>query len=157
MSVAPTSATAAALTLTAATATASATATPPQRPAPAPPIREQLINRQALENIRALSANNGDALLERVLQAYLDDTPTHLNTIRAAIDSGSTVQLRRAAHSLKSSSGNVGADALAQRCKEMELLGRNDTIAGAAALLDDMERSFQAVRQALGAILEKEI
>ncbi len=123
----------------------------------APPPRESLINRQALENIRALSAGNGEALLEKVLHAYLDDTPTHLRTIKSAIDSGSTVQMRKAAHSLKSSSANVGADALAQRCKEMEQLGRNDTTAGAAALLDDMERSFQAVRQALGAILEKEI
>ncbi|WP_090327597.1 response regulator [Duganella sp. CF517] len=121
------------------------------------PLQEPLINRHALENIRALSASNGDALLERVLQAYLEDTPTHLRTIKSAIDSGSTVQIRKAAHSLKSSSANVGADALAQRCREMEQLGRNDTTAGAAALLDDMERSFQAVRQALGAILEKEI
>ncbi|MEO5932701.1 MAG: response regulator, partial [Duganella sp.] len=123
-------------------------------PAPAP---EPLINRQALENIRALSTGNGEALLERVLHAYLEDTPTHLRTLRSAIDSGGTVQMRKAAHSLKSSSANVGAYALAQRCKEMEQLGRNDTTAGAAALLDDMERSFQAVRQALGAILEKEI
>jgi signal transduction histidine kinase/DNA-binding response OmpR family regulator/HPt (histidine-containing phosphotransfer) domain-containing protein len=134
---------------------------PPDEPetsvAAAPPLQEPLINRQALENIRALSASNGDALLERVLQAYLEDTPTHLRTIKSAIDSGSTVQIRKAAHSLKSSSPNVGADALAQRCREMEQLGRNDTTAGAAALLDDMERSFQAVRQALGAILEKEI
>ena len=92
-----------------------------------------------------------------MLQAYLDDTPTHLQTLKSAIDSASTVQMRKAAHSLKSSSANVGADALAQRCKEMEQLGRNDTTAGAAVLLDEMERSFQAVRQALGAILEKEI
>ena len=136
---------------------APAVAAAPPAAAPVAPAREALINRQALENIRALSASNGDALLERVLQAYLDDTPIHLRTIKSAIDSGSTVQIRKAAHSLKSSSANVGADALAQRCKEMEQLGRNDTTAGAAALLDDMERSFQAVRQALGAILEKEI
>jgi len=114
------------------------------------------INRQALDNIRALSASNGDALLERVLQAYLDDTPSHLRALQQAIATGNTVQLRKAAHSLKSSSANVGATALAQHSKEMEQLGRNDTTAGAAPLLAEMERSFQAVRQALGAILEKE-
>ncbi|MFS2007527.1 response regulator [Duganella sp. CT11-25] len=123
-------------------------------PAAAP---DQQINRQALNNIRALSATHGDALLERVLQAFLEDTPTHLQTIRQAIASGNAVQMRKAAHSLKSSSANVGADALAQRAKELELLGRNNTTAGAAALLAEMERSFQAARQALGAILEKEI
>ena len=142
--------------ITGAPAGTAAAAAPPAA-ATVPPLLEPLINRQALENIRALSASNGDALLERVLQAYLEDTPAHLRTIKAAIDSGSTVQIRKAAHSLKSSSANVGADALAQRCREMEQLGRNDTTAGAAALLDEMERSFQAVRQALGAILEKEI
>jgi signal transduction histidine kinase/CheY-like chemotaxis protein len=124
---------------------------PPALPAP------DQINRQALNNIRALSASNGDALLERVLQAFLEDTPTHLHTIGQAIANGNTSQMRKAAHSLKSSSANVGADALAQRCKELEQLGRHDTTAGAAALLAEMERSFQAARQALGAILEKEI
>jgi signal transduction histidine kinase/DNA-binding response OmpR family regulator len=118
---------------------------------------DQQINRRALNNIRALSATNGDALLERVLQAFLEDTPTHLQTIRQAIASGHAGQMRKAAHSLKSSSANVGADALAQRTKELELLGRNNTTAGAAVLLAEMERSFQAARQALGAILEKEI
>ncbi|MHA4870485.1 response regulator [Duganella sp. PWIR1] len=114
------------------------------------------INRQALDNIRALSPNNGDALLERVLQAFLRDTPAHLNIIRQAIAIDDAEQLRKAAHSLKSSSANVGASALSQRSKELEQLGRNDTTAGAAALLADMERYFQAARQALGALLEKE-
>jgi hypothetical protein len=43
-----------------------------------------------------------------------------------------------------------------QRSKELEQLGRNHTTAGAAPLLADMEHSFQAARQALGALLEKE-
>jgi len=124
-------------------------------PAPAPP-GEDVIHQQALDNIRALSPANGDALLERVLQAFLSDTPALLHTIQLAIASDDAGQLRKAAHSLKSSSANVGAHALAQRCKEIEQLGRNNTTAGAAALLADMERSFQAARQALGALLEKE-
>ncbi|MQA23706.1 response regulator, partial [Rugamonas rivuli] len=130
---------------------------PAPEPAPAATAFGGEINRQALDNIRALSASNGNALLERVLQAYLDDTPSHLRALQQAIATGNTVQLRKAAHSLKSSSANVGAVALAQHSKEMEQLGRNDTTAGAAILLAEMERSFQAVRQALGAILEKEI
>jgi len=129
---------------------------PEVKEAPAVAMPHSEINRQALQNIRALSATNGDALLDRVLHAYLDDTPSHLHTLRQAIAAGDTGQLRKAAHSLKSSSANVGADALAQRCRELEQLGRNDTTAGAAVLLADMERTFQAVRQALGAILEKE-
>jgi signal transduction histidine kinase/CheY-like chemotaxis protein len=115
-----------------------------------------LINLQALEHIRALSPSNGDALLERVLHAFLRDTPQHLHAIRQAIAADDAEQLRKSAHSLKSSSANIGARVLAQRSKELEQLGRNHTTAGAAPLLADMEHSFQAARQALGALLEKE-
>lgn len=125
-------------------------------PADAGPPAGDAIQRQALDNIRALSPHNGGALLERVLQAFLRDTPLHLQAMRQAIASGNAVQLRKAAHSLKSSSANVGAQALAQRSKELEQLARNDTTAGAAPLLAEMEHSFQAARQALGALLEKE-
>jgi signal transduction histidine kinase/DNA-binding response OmpR family regulator len=131
----------------------------PDEPPPLPaalPSAEHTINPQALQNIRALSATNGDALLERVLQAYLKDTPPHLQALRQALAAGDTEQLRKTAHSLKSSSANVGALTLSQRCKDLEQLVRSNTTAGAAELLADMERSFQAVRQALGALLEKE-
>ncbi|NYE61112.1 signal transduction histidine kinase/CheY-like chemotaxis protein [Duganella sp. 1224] len=130
---------------------------PAPAPAPAPALpADDIINQQALDNIRALSPANGDALLERVVHAFLNDTPAHLQTLRQAIAAGDAGQMRKSAHSLKSSAANVGADALAQRSKELEQLGRNDTTAGAAVLLADMERSFQAARQALGAMLEKE-
>ena len=131
---------------------------PPKLAAPAPviPAAADLINHQALDNIRALSPANGNALLERVLHAYLRDTPGHLNNLRGAIAARDTASLRKAAHSLKSSSANVGAEALAQLCKDMEQLGRNDIIDGTDNLLAAMERAFQSASQALGAILEKE-
>jgi len=133
------------------------TAPAPEAPPLPPAAEDSPINRQALDNIRALSPGNGDALLERVLHAFLHDTPGQLQTLRQAIANDNALQLRKTAHSLKSSSANVGAHGMAQRCKELEQLGRNNTTAGAAALLADTERSFQAARQALGAILEKEI
>ncbi len=135
-----------------------ATSAPAEPPPPPtlPPQDEHVINLQALDHIRALSPANGDALLERVLNAFLTDTPAHLHTIRQAIAAGDAGQLRKSAHSLKSSAANVGADALARYSKELEQLGRNATTAGAAVLLADMDRSFQAARQALGAMLEKE-
>ncbi|HJV00276.1 MAG TPA: response regulator [Burkholderiaceae bacterium] len=140
-------------------ATASPAPAPVTPPAPAPtalPGTHDNINRQALDNIRALSPGNGNALLERVLQAYVSDTPTHLQALRQAIAAADASSVRKAAHSLKSSSANVGAEALAQACKEMEQLGRNGSTVGAADMLAGMEREFQAVRQSLNTILEKE-
>jgi two-component system sensor histidine kinase/response regulator len=119
-------------------------------------IQRDAINRHALDNIRALSADRGDALVHKVIAAYVDDTPGHLRTLRQAIAGVDPGKLRKVAHSLKSSSANVGAETLAQMCKEMETLGRTDTTVGAAVILTDMEQEFQAVRHSLSAILEKE-
>ncbi len=119
-------------------------------------IQRVVINRHALENIRALSADRGDALVAKVIAAYVDDTPAHLQTLRRAIAGLDAGCVRKVAHSLKSSSANVGAESLAQMCKEMETLGRADTTVGAAVILIDMEQEFQAVRHSLSAILEKE-
>ncbi|MGO4380792.1 response regulator [Pseudoduganella sp. RAF53_2] len=111
------------------------------------------INRQALDAIRALSADHGEILLHRVLHAFIDDTPTHLHMLRQAIDSVDTGVMRKAAHSLKSSSANVGADALAKLCRELEHLGRTDSTEGAANLLMEAEQEFQSVRRSFSAIL----
>ncbi|HEV7817176.1 MAG TPA: response regulator [Janthinobacterium sp.] len=130
---------------------ASASATPAAAAA-----AKTAINRHALENIRALSASDGDALLQRVIHAYVDDTPQHLQALRMAIAALDTEHIRKAAHSLKSSSANIGAEALAQLCKAMETLGRSASTDGAAGILTDMEQEFLAVRHSLSAILEKE-
>jgi two-component system sensor histidine kinase/response regulator len=131
-------------------------------PPPAPPpimrdaISRDVINLHALENIRALSKDRGDALVQKVIAAYVDDTPQHLRTLRQAIVGLDSGNLRKVAHSLKSSSANVGAETLAQMCKDMENLGRTETTEGASGILIDMEQEFQAVRHSLTAILEKE-
>jgi len=91
-----------------------------QLPVSAAPPAGQPLNRQALENIRALSHADGDALLERVILAFTSETPRQLSAMRAAIAGADAEALRKVAHSLKSGSANVGADGLAQLCKEME-------------------------------------
>jgi signal transduction histidine kinase/DNA-binding response OmpR family regulator/HPt (histidine-containing phosphotransfer) domain-containing protein len=119
-------------------------------------IQRDVVNRAALEKIRMLSRERGDALVQKVIAAYVDDTPQQLSTLRRAIDGMDTGNVRRIAHTLKSASANVGADALAALCKAMEHLGRADTTEGADSLLTNMEQEFQAVRDSLTALLEKE-
>jgi two-component system sensor histidine kinase/response regulator len=119
-------------------------------------IQREVINRAALEKIRALSRERGDALVQKVVAAYVGDVPQQLRTLRDAIAGLDAGGVRRIAHTLKSASANVGADALAALCKALEHLGRADTTEGAGAILTDMEQEFQAVRHSLTAMLEKE-
>jgi len=119
-------------------------------------IQREVINGAALDKIRALSRDGGDVLVQKVINAYVGDVPRHLRTLRQAIGGVDAGTVKRVAHSLKSASANVGAEALAGLCKDLEQLGRADTIDGADALLADMEHAFQAVRDSLHAMLEKE-
>ena len=140
-------------------AATAATAAPAASPRPAAAARNAggSINRHALEAIRALNADKGEMLLQRVLHAFIGDTPRRLASLREAIAAGNAASIRKAAHSLKSASANVGADTLAQLSKDMEQLGRNDTTGGAAALLATMEQEFSAVRDTLSSMFAKEI
>jgi two-component system sensor histidine kinase/response regulator len=117
-------------------------------------IQRDVINARALDNIRALSQQGGDALVQKVIAAYVGDAPQHLRTLRQAVGGQDAATIRRVAHSLKSASANVGADTLARLCKDLEQMGRSASVAGAATLLTDMEEEFQAVRQSLNAMLE---
>ena len=113
------------------------------------------INPLALDAIRALNAGHGEALLARVISVFLQDTPHQLASLREAIEAGDTETIRKTAHSLKSSSANVGADALARLCKELEQLGRSGQTDGTASLHTALEREFQSAQGSLSAILPK--
>ena len=125
-------------------------------PAPPQPACHDPVNLAALDNIRALSRAGGDALVQKVVAAFVGDTPRHLAALRQSLAAGDAEALRRIAHSLKSASANIGAARLATLCKELEQLGRADTVDGADRILADMEREFLSVRESLNALLEKE-
>ena len=130
-------------------------ARPPRSGMPAP-AQDDPVDRAALDNIRALSRDAGDVLVQKVINAYMGDTPRHLHALRQAANTGDAGNLRRIAHGLKSASANIGAARLAALCRDLEQLGRNGSVDGAASLLADLEREFQSVRQSLHALLEKE-
>ena len=54
---------------------------------------------------------------------------------------------------MKSSSANVGADALAAQCRELEALGRSGNVAAAAPVLAQLDAELARVRAALEAQL----
>ena len=114
------------------------------------------INHTALENIRALSRDNGDALVHKVIAAYVGDTPRQLHALRQALGEGDAESVRRVAHGLKSASANIGAGHLSGLCRDLEQLGRSGNVDSGGPLLSDLEREFRSVRQALHASLEKE-
>jgi HPt (histidine-containing phosphotransfer) domain-containing protein len=70
-----------------------------------------------------------------------------------SVENGDAKGLHMAAHSLKSSSAYVGAMHLSALAKELELMGRSNSLQGAAELAERLKKEFMLVMAAL----EKEI
>jgi CheY-like chemotaxis protein len=123
--------------------------------APPAAVAPAVINPFALDAIRALSAEQGELLLQRVISTFLQDTPSQLAILHEAVAESDPATIRKTAHSLKSSSANVGADALARLFKDLEQMARAGLTDRAPDLIAQLEREFQSVRQSLSLILPK--
>ncbi len=57
--------------------------------------------------------------------------------------------MREAAHSLKSSSANLGAARLAMLCRDLEAMGRNADIEEGSVKFKELQSEFELVCKAL--------
>jgi signal transduction histidine kinase/CheY-like chemotaxis protein/HPt (histidine-containing phosphotransfer) domain-containing protein len=92
-------------------------------------------------------------LFERLIETYLGHTPKTVESLANAVADGNVAALKLAAHSLKSSSANVGARRVAELARRLEALAAGNEPAAVAALACDLEAEFEAVRREFQATL----
>lgn len=121
-----------------------------EKPAdPAPSARSALLDPQALQALRALRRKNGPDVLRNVIEAYLTDSPGILASMSRAVALADAGAIRRAAHSLKSSSAFVGAVNLSEQCKVLETKARENQLDDATKHLSAIEIELEIVKRAL--------
>ncbi|MBT8076404.1 MAG: Hpt domain-containing protein, partial [Gammaproteobacteria bacterium] len=91
----------------------------------------------------------GGALLERVINVYLEEAPVAIRKMQIAVDKDDAGALGRAAHKFKSGNMQLGAEHLADLCAQLEKLGRLGTTAGGQAILADMQLELVNVKNLL--------
>jgi HPt (histidine-containing phosphotransfer) domain-containing protein len=87
-----------------------------------------------------------------LIDAYLGEAPTLLDQIETAIGANDADALRMAAHSLKSSSGNIGGNGLSDIARELENLGRDGKADATGDLLAQAQQEFSRIEAALNEI-----
>jgi CheY-like chemotaxis protein len=129
-----------------------AQARPRETPAPLAPPPETVLDPRILQDLRELGGAQAAAIIQDLCQTYLTTAPTLLAQIQTALAGEDWETLRQAAHSLGSSSANLGAQAFAQACRQWE----NSARAGMApdSAFSDLEQSYQQVEAALGRLGE---
>jgi CheY-like chemotaxis protein/HPt (histidine-containing phosphotransfer) domain-containing protein len=89
-----------------------------------------------------------------IIKVYLEETQALLTTLRAAVETGAAPKVAAAAHTLKSTSGYMGAQPMADLCALLEEQGRGGSLAPeATAWLAQLETAFQYTRRALDTAL----
>src|SRR5688572_27810512 len=86
-------------------------------------FKDELTN---LDRAIALENVGGDfELLQEVARLFLDDYPTAMANIRAAVEARDAKAVERTAHYLKGALANFGAEATIRAAEHLEQLGRS--------------------------------
>jgi HPt (histidine-containing phosphotransfer) domain-containing protein len=106
------------------------------------------VNPKVLKDLRAIS---GPGFLIELVDLYLREATGHLGTLRQSIEARDERVLDRAAHTLKGSSGNMGAQALSRLSGEIQTAARAKDWTLAAELIVMIEAEYATVRAELEA------
>lgn len=114
-----------------------------------------VLDQNPLEQIRAMESPGEPSLLQRVIDIYRESSPGLMHSIADCITRADADGLQEAAHSLKSSSANLGATSFSALCKRLENLGQDGNTRAAQDLKENLYAQYQQVLKALAKESEK--
>jgi CheY-like chemotaxis protein len=112
------------------------------------PATADYLDPAALQNLNELIGGEA-AFLTELIETFLQDAPKLIADMDQAVTKENAAALHLAAHSLKSNSADFGAILLSTLCKELEQMGRNKSLAGAAALMPQLYHEYHRTEAAL--------
>ncbi len=112
-----------------------------------------VIDQAALAGIRALQRPGQPDIVARVVSSYLETSQDGIDRIRFAVQSQNAMELRAAAHRLKSSSAQLGASAVSADCRDLELMGERQELTKADDALRRLEHHYLEARTAFQEVL----
>ena len=104
-----------------------------------------VLDPSVLAKLRQLTVPGEPDVLGEVLTLFLEEVPPRIARLRNAWASGNIEEMQRAAHSLKGSAGNIGAEALHEVCRQIDDKGRSGDLSGLPALMDTLASEFGKV------------
>ena len=109
----------------------------------------QVLDRAVLEQLARVRTNGKPELLTRVIKLYVAESPALVQSLKDAARDGDDVRMASFAHTLKSSSANVGAAVLSRYCAEVESYARRAETEEARRCVAKLETEHRSVQSAL--------
>ncbi|HMM75997.1 MAG TPA: Hpt domain-containing protein [Gammaproteobacteria bacterium] len=110
----------------------------------------------AIAALRALQMPGRPSIVLRVFDVFETSAAGLLADLGRGLASGDLALVTRAAHTLKSSSANIGATALAARAKALEHSGRDGDLEGCRAAGTGLQGLLDATLAAVAALRREE-
>ncbi len=126
----------------------------PAEPA-ARPVSLVVLDPRALQRLRATLGTQADRMLPELIEEFYQDAGRLLSEARQALEQGQADDLRRASHTLKSTSATFGAMALSAVARELEHLARDGVLEKAAGQIAWAEDEFARAKTALEAMRDE--
>jgi signal transduction histidine kinase/DNA-binding response OmpR family regulator/HPt (histidine-containing phosphotransfer) domain-containing protein len=120
--------------------------TPPAEAPSAPPVL-------AMDVVEELRMVMGAEYLN-LIKLFLHDAPAHIKRLEAAAANNDIAGMVAPAHTLKSSSANLGALGLSAAAKRIEIGARGDALPRPAAAVAVLENEFKRAKAALETLLQ---
>jgi len=111
--------------------------------------KEKVLDSEVIHELRNLSVDTGRDILGKSANFFLQQTPKDVDELRRASSQSDLDALRLTAHSLKSSSANLGAIEFSKECHRLEIAARDGELAEANQLLNEIEELLPCVLTAL--------
>jgi HPt (histidine-containing phosphotransfer) domain-containing protein len=107
------------------------------------------VNMEIIQSLRDLAEPGEPDPLKECVDLYLGDSPECIQQLHSTFQNRDLASFKRAAHSLKGSSSNLGADDLAEICGRLEEMAKAGNIDGAESIIKAVESEFATVKRML--------
>ena len=114
-----------------------------------------VLDPDVVESLRQLTPPGEPDVLGEVLQLFLDEVPKKIDVLRSAMASGDAANVQRTAHSLKGSSGNIGARAMHDVCRQLDDRAKSAELWRLQPLVDSLTVEYKKVEVEIRRLLGK--
>jgi HPt (histidine-containing phosphotransfer) domain-containing protein len=115
-----------------------------------------VLDPDVVKSLRQLTPAGEPDVLVEILTVFLDDVPKRIVALRAAAAAGDAFAMQHAAHSLKGSSGNIGARALHDVCRQLDDRARSGDLTRVTPLLESLATEYDKVEVEIKRLLGSE-
>ncbi len=110
---------------------------------------ENILDQNALKDLLEMAGDDAYDMIADIIDCYLEDSPHHLQQLDEGLKDNNAKLLAHVAHTLKSSSGSLGAKHLSQLCQELENLGKSEILEKTEDLVTQIKTEYEQVALAL--------